>query len=271
MRTLLRGAILAALGIGLALPVHVGMARAVTDVEFREAEAGLEKSPQDDAKRAQLARLHYLKGSDLSLAGNHEGAVAAFKTGLAILETKVSKVSEQHPVYEELRYGLGYSELMLNRPQDAVVVLDQLVASSARHARARYLLGIALLSVATEATLKRGIEVLGQLSRDSQGTQDATAATHAVSRYVYNFSIGMALSGKAGPAVQAMQDVRDRVGASSGADAVENQAYLYGMGQFQLMAGHTAAGMAEFAALKAQNPNFQTKSGYTVTRALSNP
>lgn len=263
----LRGMIALAAGIGLFVSAQLSLA--VTDAELREAQAAAGKAPGDDARRVELARLHYLKGADLSAAGNHAGAAAEFRAGLAVLEAKPSRVREQNPVYEETRYGLGYSYLMQAQPQDAVVVLDQLVAASPRAGHARYLLAVALMNVRTAAASRRAVEVLGQFGREFPEPDRAMAA-HAASRYVYDVSIGTALSHKAGEAVQALSRLRDRFGAASGADAAENQALHYGLGTFQLMAGNDAAGLAELEGLKGAAPNFALKNGVTLAQVLSN-
>ena len=263
----LRGMVALAAGIGLILSAHAALA--VTDAEFREAEAAVAKTPGDDAKRVDLARLRYLKGAEFSQPGNHPRAAAEFKAGLAVLEAKPSKVPEQNPVYEETRYGLGYSYLMQALPQDAVVVLDQLVAASPRAGKARYLLGVALIHVRTEAASRRAVEVLGQFGREFP-EPDRAMASHAASRFVYNTAIGTALSGKAGDAVQAMSALRGRFGAAGGADAAENQAMQYGMGAFQLLAGNTAAGLAELESLKGTAPSYALKNGVTLAQVLSN-
>ncbi len=267
MLTLLRGMVALAVGIGLLVSAHSVLA--VTDAEFSEAQAAVQKAPGDDAKRVELAKLHYLKGADLSMAGNHAAATGEFKAGLAVLEAKPSKVSEQNPVYEEIRYGLGYSQMMQMQPQDAVVVLDQLVSASPRVGKARYLLGVALMNLRTEASIKRAVEVFGQLAREFPEPERSMSA-HAASRYVYDVSIGTALSKKAGEAVQAMGALRDRFGAASGADAAENHAMQYGMGSFQLLAGNAAAGLAELERLNGIAPNFALKNGVTLAQVLSN-
>ncbi len=264
MKTLLRGLVLIAVGIGMTAT----LALAVTDAEIREAEAALQKAPNDVGRRAELAKRYYLRGSDLSQAGNQAGALADFKTGLAVLESKQSKVPQQHPVFEELRYGLGYTYLMLGQPQDAVVALDQLVAASPAVGKARYLLGIALMGTATEAGYKRGLEVFSQLGKDNAGP-DGAAAAHAATRYGYDAAIGTALSGKPADAAATIAFLRDRFGAASGADEAENQGLGYGMGAFQLLAGNSAAGLSEFDALIAKNPAYKLKNGVALIQILS--
>lgn len=265
MNTLLRGMVLIAVGIGMT----ASLALAATDADIRAAEAALQKAPKDAGRRAELAKRYYLRGSDLSMAGNQAGALADFKAGLAALDSKQGKVPEQHPVFEELRYGLGYTYLMMGQPQDATVVLDQLVAASPAVAKARYLLGIALMSTATEAGYKRGLEIFGQLGKDSPGP-DGVSAIHAATRYGYDVSIGTALSGKARDAVATMTYLRNRFGVASGADDAENQALVYGMGSFELLAGNSAGGLSELDGLIAKYPAFKLKNGLTLIQILSN-
>jgi tetratricopeptide (TPR) repeat protein len=262
-----------ALGIGMLLAAlalwQPEAAHAVSDAEFREAEAALKAAPSDGAKRIELAALHYLKGSDFAQSGNAANAVVEFKTALSVLEDRQSKVPEQTPVYEETRYGLGYAYFALGQPQEAVVILDQLVAASPRFARARYLLGIALLRMSSEDSMGRGLEVLMQLAKDTPGP-DGTAATHAITRYVYNLAVGHAGIGRPGQALAMMRSTRERIGAGTGADAAENQALLFGMGVFQTQTGNSPAGLSEFEALKAANERYRLKNGLTLQQVLAN-
>lgn len=264
MKTLLRGTAWIAAGLVLA----AGAALAVSDAEVSTAQAALQKAPRDDNRRVEAARLLYLRGSDASMAGNHAGAATDFKAGLSTLEVKPSKVSRQNPVYEELRYGLGYTLLQTGQPQEAVVVLDQLVADSPKVSKARYLLGVALMQTATEAGHKRGIEVLSQLGKDSPGA-DGIASMHAASRYALDASIGMALSGKAPGAVATLSLLRERFGTESGADEAENQSLLYGMGSSQLLAGNPASGLSELETLNGKNPSYRLKNGIAIGQVLS--
>jgi len=269
MTKLLRGLAWGGAALVLALAiVRPGAAFAVTDAQLRQAEAALQSAPADGAKRLEVARLHYLKGSDFSVRGDASKAAGEFKSALSVLQDRQSRISAQSPVYEEVRYGLGYAYLALGQPQDAVVVLDQLAEGSPRFTRARYLLGVALLRTGSEPDTKRGIEVLIQLAKETPGP-DGTAASHAATRYAYDIALGMAAAGKAAAAAAVLQDVRDRLGPASGANAAENEASLFALGTFQVWAGNAPAGLADYDALKSQDAGFHLASGVTIRQALS--
>ena len=269
MTNLLRGLALGAASLGLALASGLpGAAFAVPDADLRKAEVALQSAPADSAKRAELAKLLYLKGSGFSGAGNASKAAEAFQAALRILEDRQSKIPDQHPVFEEVRYGLAFTYLAMGHPQHAVVILDQVVAGSPRFIRARYLLGVALLRTGSEAGMSRGSAVLAQLAKEAPGP-DGSAAIHAASRYAYGLATGWAATGNAPAAVNAMHRVQDRFGPASGADAAENQAFQYGMGTFQVLAGNTPAGLAEYENLKSQNAGYRLKNGVTLGQVLS--
>jgi hypothetical protein len=244
-------------------------ALAVTDTEIRQAEDALQASPRDSVKRVEVAKLHYLSGSDYSMHGNAAPAAVEFKIALKVLEDKQSRIPQQHPVYEEVRYGLAYSDLALGQPQDAVVLLDQLVASSPRFSRARVLLGVALLRTASDTDTPRGLEVLAQVAKELPGP-DGTMATHIASRYSYDLAVSEAAAGKPNAAAGMVEDLRDRFGLNGGATAAENQTFLYGFGTLELQAGNTAAGLAAYDGLKNQNPEFRLANGVTLRQVLAN-
>lgn len=270
MTNLLRGLAWGGAALVLALAiVRPGTAFAVTNTELRQAEAALQAAPADRAKRLEVAKLHYLKGSDFSMRGDASAAAAEFKNALSVLQDRQSKISAQSALVEEVRYGLGYAYMAMGQPQNAVVVLDQLAQGAPRFTRARYLLGVALLHTGSEPDTNRGIEVLVQLAKEAPGAI-GTAATHAASRYAYDIAIGMAAAGKAAAAATVLQNVRDRLGPASGANAAENQAFLFALGTFQVLAGNAPAGVADYETLKSQNAGFHLANGVTIRQVLSN-
>lgn len=241
---------------------------AVPPAEIQGAEAALSSEPANQAKQVEVAKLHYLNGSDLLANHDPAGALTEFKTALRTIENRQANIRQQHPVYEEVRYGAGYTYLALGQPADAIAVLDPLVAASPRNGRARYLLGIALLRTGSASDARRGMSVLGMLAKEMPA-EEGSAAAHAASRYGYNLTIGAAATGSAAESVSALQALRDNFGVSSGATAAENQAFQYAMGWFQALAGNTGAALAELEALQRQNASYALKKGVTLQQVLA--
>jgi tetratricopeptide (TPR) repeat protein len=171
-------------------------------------------------------------------------------------------------VFEEARYGLGFSYLAMGQPHHTVVVLDQLVAASPAFTRARYLLGVALVRMGSETGVRRGCEVLAQLAKEAPAP-DGPAAMRAMSRYELDLAAGLASAGQPFAAEAALEDVQERFGPASGANDAENQALLFAMGVIHMQAGNASAGLADHESLKSHNAGYRLKDGVTLKQVLS--
>ncbi len=237
--------------------------------EIRRLTAELAKDTHKDATRILLATQLYLEASDLSMASKHDDAAKGFKAGLAVLQDRNGTVPENQPVYEETRYGLGYSALMLGQTQDAVGALDPLVASSPGVGKARYLLAAALLASGTDASFKRGLAVLTAMAGQNMGAEKDMAVRGAT-RWSYDLAVTLAAEGKGADALALMQDVRTRFGAASGANPAENQALQYGVAYFTGLTTGPSAAAAEYDKLSGQNAAYKLANGVTLKQVLSN-
>jgi tetratricopeptide (TPR) repeat protein len=241
---------------------------AASTAETPGADAAPNAAPADAAQGVGAAKLHYLKGSELLAKHNPAGALTEFKAALRPIENRQGKNREQNPVYAEVRYGAAYAYLEVGQASNAVAVLDPLVAVSPRDGRARYLLGIALLRTGSVVDTRRGMNVLGLLAKEIPG-QYGTAASHAASRYGYDVAIGAAATGSAAESASAVQTLRDNFGVFSSATAAEDQAFQFGMGWLESLAGNTAAALSELEGLKRQNPAYILRNGVTLQQVLS--
>jgi tetratricopeptide (TPR) repeat protein len=236
--------------------------------EIDDAKRLLEDNPTFN-NRLRMGTLQYLEGSDQLKAGNLAGAIDMMQAGVWTLEDGAGLIPETHPVFEEARYGLSFALLENNNPYEGLLVLEQLVAASPNYGKARYLLGVTLMSIPGEKSLQRGVDVMRQLAQDGAPPYKEMAA-RAATRFAYDLSTLAHAQGDPGKANATLNQVTGELGSDMGASGKENNMVKFAKGLYLRDMGDEFGALDAFEALFASEPNYQLSNGVALRGILSN-
>lgn len=191
------------------------------------------------------------------------------QAGVWTLEDGKGQIPDTHPVFEEARYGLAYTLLQNDNPYEALLVLDQLVSADPDFGKARYLLGVTLMNIPGEKSMKRGVDVMADLAQNGREPYKEWAA-HAATRFAYNFSTLPHAGGDAAGANAILATTIDKVGTGRGSSADENTQVEFAMGIYLRDSGDSFGALDHLEAAYADNSGYQLANGVALSGVLSN-
>ncbi len=263
-RTLVTSLLLVA---ALLLPAGFAFSQDRT-ADIKEDKALLKSNPTSN-NRLRLATLEYLQGTDALKANDMAAAVSSMQEAVATLDAGKGQVPENHPVYEVSRYGLAYALVQSNKPDDALLVLDQLVNASPDFGRARYLLGATLIQMPGEKSQDRAVSVMSKLAQDGRSPYKEWGA-HAATRFAYDLSTLAHARGDAAGAGKMLSAVTGAIGDDKGADQTETVRVMFAEGVYLRDAGDVSGAVTPLAAAYKVDANFRLANGVALGGVLSN-
>jgi tetratricopeptide (TPR) repeat protein len=236
--------------------------------QIEDAKGLLDSNPTVN-NRLRLGTLQYLQGVDYLKAGDLNNAIDSMQAGVWTLEDGKGQVPENHPVFEEARYGLAYTLLHNNNPYEALLVLDQTVSADPDFGKARYLLGVTLMNIPGEKSMKRGIDVMAKLAQDGRDPYKEWAA-HSATRFAYNLSTLPHATGNAAGASAILDSAIDAVGAGNGSSANENTSVEFARGIYLRDTGDVLGALEHLEAAHSADAGYRLSNGVALSGVLAN-
>ena len=253
--------------VALLLPAGFAFSQSrMADID--DAKSLVESNPTFN-NRLRLGTLQYLQGVDYLKAGDLSNAIDSMQAGVWTFEDGKGQIPETHPAFEVARYGLAYALLKNGSTYESRTVLEQLVNASPDFGKARYLLGVALMSTPGEQSQQQGIAVLSKLAQDGRAPYKDMGA-HAATRYAYDLSTLVYAQGNAEGALQTLNSATDEVGFDAGANDAENNSVHFGAGIYRRDTGDTFGALDHLEAVHNADANYQLANGVAASGVLAN-
>jgi predicted Zn-dependent protease len=255
------------LALALALPATFAFAQNRMG-EITDAKKMLDSNPNAN-NRLRLATLQYQQGVDYLKSGDVNNAVDSMQASVYTLEDGKGQVPESNSQFMESRYGLAYALFHQNKPVDAQVVLEKLVASAPDYDKANYLRGAVLMASPGPSGPGRAVDAMVKLAQNGKAPFNDYGA-HAATRYGYDLSTLSYARGDAAAAGKTLGDAVNGAGAGKGADAAENQKVEFAQGIYMRDAGDATGAVDKLEALYKENSGFQLNNGVALSGVLAN-
>lgn len=217
---------------------------------------------------AGMVKDKYKGGIEQLRGGNLDSAISMFREALSSGEGMAGAMEAMG----QTRYALAYALVQQDNVMEAIPLLEKLVSDNPNHVNARFLLGVALGRSITQS--QRGMEVLQQMAKESEGDQKE-AATRTAARLGYNVATTFAAGGNAGGALAMMGGVTTELNSAPAADDDENAAIRYSMAKYLADTGDYDGAIFELEFLlvaggKSKYKDFALKNGVAGKQVLAN-
>lgn len=216
---------------------------------------------------AQMVGDKYEEGISKVRSSDLDGAVAAFQAALAAGQA----MAGASDAIVQTRYALAYALVQQGKLLDAIPVLDSLVGDAPDNVNGRFLLGVTLVRSFASANTTRGLEVLQQLAKESEGNQKAVA-TQTAARLAYNASTIEYAAGNSENARDLLGGLTSDLGSAPAASGDENADIRYATGTYLGASGDYAGAQFELGLLitdrKGKYKGYANKNGVTAKQVL---
>ena len=153
------------------------------------------------------------------------------------------------------------------RTQEVISILDGLVAAAPGFQLARYMLGVALMRSSSSADFARGSEVMRQLWLDSRGAI-RSQTEQAAANLAYERAISESNSGRAGAALDILQQVQSDYGDEPNNTDMQNQNFHFALGMLMDQTGNSEGAVQEYQVVHNKNSNYSA-GGVSIGDALA--
>ena len=222
----------------------------------------IQATAQEDA-----VKNHWKLGVESLRGGDNAGALDHFRQAVQAGQSAQPPLAANSAVMVDAQYGVAYALMEDGKIMDAIPVAENLVTQAPESYEARYMLGVLLVRSATSSNITRGLDVLGQMAKETDGDLKIIAS-RAGGRLGLNYGSALYASGNGSGANSAMTTALGGVGNEPGESPEENQSIQYASGLFMLASGNSNGAIETLGALNSANSGYALKNGVTIKQVL---